>query len=294
MSRIEVVEFTDPGCSWAWGTEPKLRLLRWRFGDRLSWRRVLGGLVGDMNEYMEDFDPVRAAKRYPSYWRGVFEHTGMTYPVSMEWMYASTEPAGKAVKAAELQSDELAGAVLRRLREATFVFGRPPDTTERIVEVVRGVDGLDVDRLVADLGSEATEKAFSEDWEETRHPNSYVMELEGDRPGIGRAKHTEGRWRYVFPTLIFSGPDGETTVPGWCPYADYEEAMETASAGSTTEPRADPSPEEVFATWPTATERELEVLCGPGARPPEGVVAHDWGEGVFFLTAAEAEARGLS
>lgn len=67
MDTIEVTEFTDPGCSWAWGTEPKLRLLRWRFDDRLRWRRVMGGLIGDMNSYMPDFDPVRAAKRYPDY-----------------------------------------------------------------------------------------------------------------------------------------------------------------------------------------------------------------------------------
>src|SRR5436189_10931 len=31
---VEVVEFTDPRCSWAWGTEPKHRRLRWRYGDR--------------------------------------------------------------------------------------------------------------------------------------------------------------------------------------------------------------------------------------------------------------------
>jgi len=33
---LEVVEYTDPWCSWAWGTEPKLRRLRWRWGDRLA------------------------------------------------------------------------------------------------------------------------------------------------------------------------------------------------------------------------------------------------------------------
>lgn len=41
----EVVEYTDPICSWAWGTEPKLRLLQWRFASRMRWRVVLGGLV---------------------------------------------------------------------------------------------------------------------------------------------------------------------------------------------------------------------------------------------------------
>ena len=94
MDAIEVVEFTDPGCSWAWGTEPKLRLLRWRYGDRLQWRRVLGGLVGDMSKLVDgEFDPERLAKRYIPYWGKAFEYTGMSYPTKLQWMYRSTEPA---------------------------------------------------------------------------------------------------------------------------------------------------------------------------------------------------------
>lgn len=293
MTDIQITEFTDPGCSWAWGTEPKLRLLRWRFGDKLRWRRVLGGLIGDMNNYVPDFDPVRGARSQIRYWRTVYEHTGMTYPGRLQWMYGSTEPAGKAVKAAELQSDDVAGRVLRRLREATFVYGTPPDTTGRILDAVRGVEGLDLERFEIELRSEIVEKAFGEDWEETRRPNEYVMTLEGDRPGIGRAKHTEGHWRFVFPTLIFRGPGGEATVPGWCPYEEYEAAMEAASAGSTSSPMRAPTPEELFVTWPTASAKELEVLCGPGAAPPSGVASYDWGDGLFYLTETEARTRAI-
>ena len=292
MSVIEVVEFTDPGCSWAWGTEPKLRLLRWRYANRLRWRRVVGGLIGDMNNYMPDFDGVRNAPSRIRYWRKAWEYTGMTYPARLQWMYVSTEPGCKAVKAAELQSDEAAGRVLRRLRESTFVFGTPADSTERILDAVRGVDGLDTERFERDLASDVTDKTFREDWEETRRPNEYVMTLEGDYPGIGRAKHTEGHWRFVFPTLIFSGPDGEATAPGWVGYERYEEAMETALRGSTRTPREDPSADDVFATWPTASTKELDVLTG-SATPPEGVVSYDWGEGLFYLTPDEAHARGV-
>jgi predicted DsbA family dithiol-disulfide isomerase len=291
---IEVVEFTDPGCSWAWGTEPKLRLLRWRYGDRLRWRRVLGGLVGDIRTQVQgEFDPVRAAKRYIPYWGEVFKHTGMSYPTKLQWMYWSTEPACRAVKAAELQSDEAGGAVLRRLREQIFVFGQPADDAKRIMAAVRGVEGLDQERFAVDLESELAEKSFREDWEETRRPNEYVMTLEGDWPGVGRAKQTEGHWRFVFPTLIFRGPDHETTVPGWCAYDDYEAALEFQLPGVTDERRPDPTPQEAFATWPSLAAKELEILCGPGATPPDGVVAYDWGEGSFYMTRREASARRL-
>jgi predicted DsbA family dithiol-disulfide isomerase len=298
MAHVEVVEYTDPGCSWAWGTEPKLRLLRWRFGDRFNWRRVLGGLIGDMNNYVENFDPVRGARSQSRYWRDVYTYTGMTYPVALEWMYTSTEPAGRAVKAAELQSDDAGARVLRRLRESIFVFGRPADTRERILDAVRGVEGLDPDRFAADLGADVVEKSFREDWEETRRPNDYVMTLEGDTPGIGRAKNTEGHWRFVFPTLIFRGSGREATVPGWCAYERYEQAMEDVMPGSTSNPKSNPSPADVFATWPTASAKEVEVLCGDDADEPaalpDDVVTYDWGEGSFYITRAEAASRGLS
>jgi len=146
---IEVVEYTDPGCSWAWGSEPKLRLLRWRFGDRLRWRRVLGGLIGDMRNYLDGFDAVQAAPGFSRYWAHVAATTGMPYPAGLSWMYRSTEPACLAAKAAELQGADVAERVLRRLREATFVFGEPPDTPERIRTALRGVPALDLGTMLA-------------------------------------------------------------------------------------------------------------------------------------------------
>ena len=34
MGWIDVVEYTDPSCSWAWGTEPKFRRLQWQYATR--------------------------------------------------------------------------------------------------------------------------------------------------------------------------------------------------------------------------------------------------------------------
>ena len=251
----------------------------------------MGGLIGDMNRRVEDFDPVRMGPRQSRYWRDVFKHTEMSYPVNLEWMPWSTEPAGRAVKAAELQSDEAGARVLRRMRESIFIYGRPADSTERILEHTQGIDVLDRERFARDLKGDVVAKAFREDWEETRRPNDYVIDLRGDRPGIGTVKESEGHMRYAFPTLIFKGPDGEATVPGWCELAEYERAMETAQRGSTKEPRTDPTPQQYFERWPTATQKELDVLCEGDA--PDGVVTYDWGEGTFYLRPDEARARGI-
>ncbi len=42
---VEVRYYTDPACSWSWGTEPKLRRLIWEFGAELRFTWVMGGLA---------------------------------------------------------------------------------------------------------------------------------------------------------------------------------------------------------------------------------------------------------
>lgn len=290
---VDVAEYTDPTCSWAWGTEPKLRLLRWRHGHRLRWRTVMGGLVGDAAARRPDWDPVLAAEPMQEYWKRVSNLTGQPYPKPMHRMLRSTDPAGRAVHAAGRQGTEVADRVLRRLRETIFLFGVGPDDVDAMAAAIEGVSGLDLDRWRADVVSDEVAAAYRADWEETRRPNDFVRNLEGDRPGIGTMKHSDGHDRYAFPTLVISGPGGETTVPGWMPYEDYVAALDTAVPGSTADPVADPTPAEAFARWPVLTAKELETLCGVDVPVPDDVVAHDWGDGIVFLTRPEAEARGL-
>ncbi len=292
-SLVTVTEYTDPVCSWAWGTEPKLRLLRWRHGHRANWRLVMGGLVDDASSRRDDWDPVLAAEPMEAYWKRVSGFTGQPYPKPMHRMLRSTNPAGRGVHAAALQGDEVAERVLRRFRETIFVFGVGPDTTDAMAKALEGVAGLDLDRWRVDVASDEVATAYQQDWEETRRPNDFVRTLDGDRPGIGSMKHSEGHDRYAFPTLVFSGRGGEATVPGWMPFDAYVDAMEVAVPGSTAQPRPDPIPPEAFERWPLLTDKEFEVLCGADATLPGEVVTHDWGDGVVHLTIAEAAARGV-
>jgi predicted DsbA family dithiol-disulfide isomerase len=289
MARVEIVELTDPGCSWAWGTEPKLRLLRWRYGDRTDWRRVLGGLVGDMASYVPGFEPVAAAAIFTQYWANVCATTGMPHPATLQWMYRSTEPACLAVHAAAAQGHDVATLVLRRLREATFVRGCPPDTPERIARALRGAP-VDVDRLLADMDSPAVAAAFRADWEEARRPNDYVRTLEDNAEASGRARQSEGHWRYAFPTLLMRGPGGERTVPGWRDYQVYVDAMEAVAPGISAGPRPDPTPEELMTLSRSAAQKEIDFCCGAAARAPRDAVAYERGGGVLWLDREVAEA----
>ncbi len=106
-------------------------------------------------------------------------------------------------------------------------------------------------------------------------------------------RHSEGHDRYDFPTVLFRGPTGEHTVPGWMPFAAYVDALEAASPGATLAPRNDPTVEEAFATFGVLTAKELEVLCGSEAELPDDVISYNWGDGEVFFTPAEAGARNL-
>ncbi|WP_332765569.1 DsbA family oxidoreductase [Phenylobacterium sp.] len=294
MQRVEAVEYTDAVCSTAWGAEPLLRLLDWRFGDHIAWRKVMGGLVGNAATGKEGWDRVSAAEPMRAYWKRVWHLTGMPYPNPMRLMLQSTDPMGQAVKAAELQGQDVAHAVLRRFREQIFIFGLGPQTPDEFDAATLGVPGLDHARWRADQARAEVASAYRADWEETRAPNDYVRNLKHDSPMNGELKHSEGHDRYALPTVIFKGPGGEHTVAGWVPYEDYEAGLEAASPGVTAKPRPDPTPAQAFARWGMLTAKELAVLCGEQAKPPAGIVTHDWGDGVVYFTAAEAQARGLA
>jgi hypothetical protein len=172
--------------------------------------------------------------------------------------------------------------LLRALRESCFVHAAPADTRSRILDLAATVPGLDRAGLAHDMDSDEVSSALSADRRETRRPNQYVLGLQETHPGKGNAKPDGDGWRYVFPTLLFRGPGGEHTVPGWQPWECYAGAMEAALPGSTASGRPDPTPDEAMATWPLITERELSFLSGETARPPSDSVALDWGEGSVF------------
>ena len=91
---VSVTYYTDPGCSWAWGTEPKVRKLAWQFGERLSWRYVMGGLVGDMAVYAPGLSGDGSGAALAGYWRNIATQTGMPARLpSTEPMAAPTPPA---------------------------------------------------------------------------------------------------------------------------------------------------------------------------------------------------------
>ena len=281
---LEVVEFTDPACPWAWGSEPAFRRLRRVLGPAARFRRVFGILF----EPDDDAPPDRDAETawYARHLAGISGHTGAPYPGRLGWVAATSWPASLGATAARAQGGPVAERVLRRLRETTFVLGTPADTTTRVLAAVRGVPGLDLARLAADLGSPATRAAVLSDREETRDPCAEVRSLDGPGPHPGRAKEVAGGYRYALPTLVFTGPAGRVVVPGWRDLSEYLDAARRAAPGVPVSTGYE-EPAEALARYRSLTGPELLALTG-SRRVPAGAVPVPTGNGPVWLHPDEA------
>ncbi|MEU4659314.1 hypothetical protein AB0G32_36180, partial [Streptomyces sp. NPDC023723] len=144
---VEVVEYTDPLCPWAWGAEPVFRRLRTALAGRVRWRRAYCLLF----DHDDDPAPDAAAETawYARYVTEVCGHTGAPRAARLSRVAASSWPASLVARAADRQGAVVADRVLRRLRESVFVLGEPADTPGLALAAVRGVPGLDLARLAA-------------------------------------------------------------------------------------------------------------------------------------------------
>ncbi len=160
MGAVRVTCVTDPACPGSWAAEPGVRRVEAEFGGQVAFTYVMGGLareLGDGLQLAAQALDAQAASGMPVDARGF-----LTRPPR------STHPACLAVKAAQEQGPAPAATYLRRLREGFLCFRRPQDTRDALVEVARGVPGLDADRLSRDVESSAIVEAFGADLEAAR------------------------------------------------------------------------------------------------------------------------------
>lgn len=234
---LTVVEYTDPACPWAWGSEPKFRQLRELLGPSAQWRRVFG-ILFDEGDALPPDDAAAAAETawYHEELKEISTHTHAPFPAALAWIASSSWPASLASKAAEAQGPDVAEAVLARLRETTFIHGRPADTHERVLAALQDVPGLDLPALASAAASPEVLAAVRQDWSETREPCQEVLDLTAPGRHPGRAKplgeEPEDGFRYALPTLVFEGPGGRVVVPGWRPLEEYLAAAARVGTGA--------------------------------------------------------------
>ena len=110
---VTVVEFTDPGCPWAFSAEPFRWRMLWLYGDQFDWQVRMVGLAATAEEQAaKGFTPERLASAYKSIAR---EHR-MPIDAAPRTRLSGTLDACRAVVAARLHQPAATRALLRALR----------------------------------------------------------------------------------------------------------------------------------------------------------------------------------
>lgn len=216
QSNLEVLAFTDPVCTWCWGSEPVLRKLETWYGDAVRIRYVMGGLVEDIRAFHDRAnniggDPEQSNAQIARHWLEASERHGM--PVRIEGFRlftaetVSTYPQNIAFKAAELTKPGLAARYLRRLREASAAEARETGRQEVLIELASDV-GLDLAVFIGHLKDGSAESAFQKDMETTRRYGARG-----------------------FPTFVFRYGERETMLRGYQSFPAMRAVIDALGGG---------------------------------------------------------------
>ena len=202
---LEIVSFTDPYCTWCWGSEPILRKIQEVYGDQVSISFIMGGLVEDMRTFSDPGAGIGGDQWY----RQVAEHwvdasNRHKMPVDEQVFFDikddvfSTYPACIAFEAAKLQSEDLGRLYLRRLREAAAAERLAIQQIAVQVELAGDVR-LNRDKFLESIQNGTAEIAFRQDLQECQ------------RRGVRG-----------FPTFLLRGFGEEILLRGYTPYQTFD------------------------------------------------------------------------
>ncbi|MHB9288852.1 DsbA family protein [Halobacteriales archaeon Cl-PHB] len=240
--RPTITQYTDPMCTWCWGSEPVLRHLRVVYGDQVRFEFVMGGLVEDFDDFNDAANDIGSPSDVGPHWLEASAQHGMPVDVSIfeENPAHSTYPASVAYVAARQQDRRRAHRYLRLLREAYVTEVRNVNERAEQVALAERV-GLDVDAFTTALDDGSAQAAFEDDLSRTR------------AAGVR-----------AFPTYDVTGPDGERRAAGFQSFDALATVLDTVAPGL--EQSAPPAMEAFVAAYdPVATQEVLEVYdLAPG------------------------------
>jgi predicted DsbA family dithiol-disulfide isomerase len=269
MAELQITEFTDPACPFAWSAEPFRRRLEWLYGEQLDWRLRMVGLSGSAEDYTKSgFTP----ERLSSSLRSLAERHDMPMDSALRPRMSATVPACRAVVATRLHDPARERAILRRLRVRNFA-GELLDQPETLHAAASDV-GIEPAELERWMSEQATERALAEDLELARHPTPEAAALDHKL-----ASWSDGR-RYTCPSyeIVRLADGAHLSAPGFQPLLAYEVAI--ANLLPSAHRREDPAGVEEVLAWAGEPLASIEVatVCGlelEDAREQLGRVAHE-------------------
>jgi 2-hydroxychromene-2-carboxylate isomerase len=283
MAAIDVTHFTDPGCPWAWSASPHLAVLRWRYGDQLSWRHVMIGLTERGSEYADrGYTGDKMALGYRS-----FRKRGMPFATAPREGVHGTGPMCRVVVAARLRAPGHEWAVLRALQFAQFTTTLDLERPDALREALAWVPGLDADALVRAADDDpAVIEAYRADHAEARTAAGTPTEFQGKE-----ATTKDGQVRYTAPSLVFTTSDGRRLEAGGF---QSTEAYDVCIANlDTSLARRAPGTDaaEILGAFPDGlTTAEVAAVMAPSNTAPDFDAAED----ALIAAAADGGAERLA
>lgn len=274
MSRIRVTHISDPVCPWAWSASPSLAVLRWRYGQQLSWQHVMIGL--------RESSPTYSGETQAHYYRE-FRDRGMPFATDPRSHLHGSWAACRIVVATRRLHPEREWAVFRALQFAQFTTTLALDDPATLREIVAGVPGVDAAAVVAAADDPETERLFEADREEATTAQGKPIQLQ-DR----HAARPDGRPRYTAPSLIFETDDGRRLeAGGFQPLEAYDIVI--ANLDPALERRAPAEePAQVLPEFPDGlTTYEVAAVLAQNNEAPDAAAAED----ALIALAADGQAR---
>lgn len=210
---VSVTVYNDAGCPWGYSANPAFRVLEWRYGAQLDWRLVLIGLTNSAEEYVDrGYTPLRSAEGYARR----FRRFGMPLAPSPRARVVGTGRSCRAIVAVRLQAPGREWGAFRALQFAFFTTTLLLDEDEGIAAALRGVEGVDVDAVIAAIDTPAVEEAYQRDRAEARRAAGSPTQLQ--------EKHatTDGPVRYTAPSLVFEHAGRRLEAGGWQTIEAYD------------------------------------------------------------------------
>ncbi len=163
---LEIIQFTDPYCTWCWGSEPIMRKIKAIYGDQVKSSFVMGGLVENIDTFYYSHNNIGGPEKFEqgaAHWEEASGKHGQPVDIQvlyeMEGVFRSTYQASIAYKAAQIQDQSLADKFLRRMREAASAERKLIHKVEVQTELA-GEIGLDTTKLVQSIESGEAEQNF--------------------------------------------------------------------------------------------------------------------------------------
>lgn len=201
MSNIKITVFSDPVCTWCWGSVPVWRALAYHYGNRVELDHVMGGMIEDIRTYNNrrlsiGGDIALSNRKIHDHWLDASAAHGM--PVCEQGFHLfsqehpSTIPQNLAFLAARVYEARYSAEVkpgaarhyLRCLQEATAVDAALTGDIDTLVDMsavvgfvpdkFRTIYSSDVVKTLYDEG-----RAFCRSYEVTSFP-CYLVTYRGE------------------------------------------------------------------------------------------------------------------